>query len=137
MADLLADLPADYDPLPSARKLVRHRQSGDLGYLVKRSGKLMVRLDRPAQEILRKYSTDEWADEEQVLPLAKIHAARVAFEADKALCGALSMHKEARREWMKLPELERHRWMSVGPAAPLSRSALYRSVMAALAPYVR
>jgi hypothetical protein len=137
MADLLADLPADYDPLPSARKLVRHRQSGDLGYLVKRSGKLMVRLDRPAQEILRKYGTDEWADEEQVLPLAKIHAARVAFEADKALCGALSMHQHSRKEWMKLSEQERHRWMATGPVEPLSRTALYRAVMDVLKPYVR
>ena len=137
MADILANLPADYDPLPGSRKLVRHTLTGQLGYLVKRSGKLMVREDRPQQEILRKYSPEEWVDEEQVLPLAKIHAARVAFEADKALCSALSMHQHARKEWMKLSEQERHRWMATGPVEPLSRSALYRSVMAALAPYVR
>lgn len=137
MADLLADLPADYDPKPSQRKLVRDKQSGDLGYLVKRSGKLMVRLDRPAQEILRPYSEHGWQDEEQLLPLSQLAVARVAFEADRALCASLSMHEHAKKSWQRLTDSERHRWLDKGPVAPLERSTLYRAITSALKEYTR
>lgn len=137
MADLLADLPADYEPKVGARKLVRDKLTGDLGYLVKRSGKLMVRLDRPNQEILKRYSEDGWQDEETQRPLAPIHAAKVAFEADRALCAALSMHEHAKKDWSKLSDGERHKWLSQGPVAPLERTALYRAVMDILKPFTR
>lgn len=135
MSDL-AERPADWDPKEVERELVRHRVTGDLGYLVKRSGKVMVRLDRPAQEILRKHDAD-WIEEERQLPLAQIHVARVAFEADRALCAALSMHEHARKTWNQLSDPERHAWIAKGPVAPIERRALYRHVREALEPFTR
>lgn len=137
MKPALADLPADYEPKPSSRKLVRSKATGDLGYLVKRSGKLMVKLDRPAQEILRPYSEAEWLDEDAQLPLSKHAVASVQFEADRTLCKALGMHDHARKTWDRLTDTERQKWMSVGPAAPTERTALYRKVKEALEPFTR
>lgn len=133
----LASLPADWDPKPAARKLVRNKQTGDLGYLVKRSGKIVVRLDRPNQEILRPYSVGEWQDEDTQRPLATIHVARVAFEADRALLAVLGDHSRASKTWTQLTDSERVRWLNGGPTDRTERSAVYRAILGALEPFTR
>src|SRR6476646_6409785 len=129
---------ADWDPpSPAHRELYRSAQTGELGYLVRRGGLSMMRLDNPRQEVLRRYAPGEWLAEVVQRPLAAIHAARVAFEADRALCRELGLHAHAKREWGKLRDGERQMYMTNGPRTPPARVALYASVMAAMAHFVR
>lgn len=129
---------ADWDPAtPAARQLVRSAQTGELGYLVRRGGASMVRLDNPRQEVLRRYTPGDWLPEDTQRPLAPLHAARIAFEADKALCRELGMRAHSMRDWAKLRDGERHLFTTTGPKSPPSRVVLYGAIMSAMKEFVR
>lgn len=129
---------ADWDPpSPAARQLVRSAQTGELGYLVRRGGASMVKLDNPNQEILRRYTPADWLAEDTQRPLALIHVARYAFEADKLLCRDLGMVQHSLRSWDKLREGERQMFLKEGPKKPPARAVLYRSIMTAMKEFVR
>jgi hypothetical protein len=132
-----ADLEPDWDPDKKARVYLRHAQSGELGWLVRRAGKSVVRLDRPNQEVTRRYVQSEWLAEETQRPLAPIHAARIAFEADRALCREVGLPLHAKREWGSLRDGERQLFIKAGPKDPPARAQLYAAIMGAMAPYVR
>lgn len=103
------------DPKPSERSYVRHAQNGELGYLVEREGRQTVKLDNAGQEILRPYVPGDWVPEtvrRQLMPMA---VARVAFEADKALCRELGLHQLAIRSWDKLKDGQRQDFAARGP----------------------
>lgn len=127
----------DWDPAPLARHLLRNAQTGELGWLVRRNGATCVKLDNPRQDVTRRYVESEWTPEVVQRPLAPIHAAMVAFEADKSLCKQLGLHAHAKRSWDKLRDGERQLFMTNGPKAPPARAALYASVMAAMSHFVR
>lgn len=128
----------NWDPAtPAARQLVRSAQTGELGYLVRRGGASMVRLDNPNQEVLRRYTQADWLPEDTQRPLAPLHAARIAFEADKALCRELGMRAHSMRDWGKLRDGERQMFTTSGPKSPPARVTLYKSVMAAMKNFVR
>jgi hypothetical protein len=128
---------ADWDPRKEQREYVRNAQTGDLGWIVRRSGKPMVKLDRPNQEILRRYIPSEWVPEETQRPLAQIHAARVAFAADCELCRALGLPLHAKRKWAELSEGERAMFTKNGPEKPQARQVLFKSVMDGMSGFVR
>ena len=125
----------DYDPPKHERKYYRHGTTGDLGWLVLRDGKDWIRLDRGegADEHLRPFRRLDWIEEHEHREMSQAHIARVAFEADKALCMALGMHERGQLDWMKLSDEARIKWVDRGP--PMShalRRRLYDSVRFAL-----
>lgn len=118
----------DYDPPKDQRHYVRSTTTGELGWLVTRGGVSRVRLDRPAQEVLRPWHPNEWQAEQERRPLSRMHGARVAFAADRELCAQLGLGGLARREWGKVSELERQRFMTDGPTDRPERAALFKKV---------
>lgn len=118
---------ADWDPREDQRRWYRHGQTGDRGYLVRRGGKPMVRLDRPHQEILKRLD-ENFVEEDASRPLTPIHIARVCFEADKALCMGLGLMEPARADWSKLTDMQRQAWASKGPQKPSQRALLYAGI---------
>jgi hypothetical protein len=133
----MTEQPADWDPPAGGREHVRNTQTGELGWFVRRSGKQVVRLDRPNQEVTRRYVESEWVAEDVSRPLAPIHIARVAFAADCELCRALGLPLHAKREWGKLSEGERKMFIEKGPERPAARAALFKSIMAGVSGFVR
>lgn len=127
----------DWDPPKGARVFLRNAQTGELGWLARRGGKSVVKLDRANQEVTRRYVQSEWVAEETQRPLAPIHAARIAFEADRALCREIGLPLHAKREWGGLRDGERQLFMKAGPKGQPAREQLFAAVMGAMAPYVR
>ena len=119
-----------------ARSYYRHRQDGNLGYLVQRQGRLYVRLDRPGDPAERPFHDAEWIAEEEVRPLTRMQVARVAFEADKMLCISFGLHKEGRAEWMNLRDDDRIAFMQEGPKDP-KRSELWSVIIETLRPLTK
>ena len=120
----------------------RHRlNSGDLGKLIHRNGADFIELDRPGEN-LRPYRPSEWIPEKPPSILYPGAPARVAFEADKALCAALNMHLVARKEWLSMSEAARIAWTKNGPknAEPPNveiRVKMYETILALLEPLTR
>lgn len=130
-------LPAEFEPEEDQREWYRDRDSGDLGWLVRREGKSMIRLDRPMQEIIKPFRKNKWELEKQSRPMNKFQVTQVAFEADRKLCLVLGLHDKARREWLSLSDNQRIEWEREGPTSPLSRMTLYRAIKKALAPLTK
>lgn len=128
----------DYDPPAQAREWYRHVQDGQLGWKVVRGGKTYIKLDRVAQPIELHYREADWIEENEHRPLNKWQIAKVAFEADRALCVALGEVATSKREWIDLREESRQVWMANGPAGSSPeariRQGLFRKVMDELAP---
>lgn len=132
------ELPADWDPAKGFEELVRNARTGELGWLVRRSGQSMVRLDRPNQEILSRYVASDWLPEAPQRPLARAQLARVAFEADRELCRSLGAHAHALRTWQRMDDHARKVWTEKGPSEKSGpRVALYKAIMEGLEPYTR
>jgi hypothetical protein len=126
----------DTDPAPGARVYYRHTLTGDRGFHVMRGGKPHVRYDNPMMDRTVPFNPRDWqpetAAESQPLTIAAL--GRVAFEADRALCLALGLHRESRKEWLQMPESERVDFMMKGPAsAHPDRAKLFSLVMHGLA----
>ena len=118
----------DWDPKSEeARSWYHHYQTGERGYVVHRSGKKMIRLDRPLQEIVRKLD-DTWISEDATRPLTPAHIAKICFEADKALCHGLGLIDQSRADWAKLTDLQRSAWVTKGPVKPHQRALLFAGI---------
>ena len=128
------ELPANYTPKAGAESWYRHAQTGDRGYVVRRDGVQYIRLDRSAQEILRRLD-ESWIEEDATRPITPIHVARVCFEADKALCAALGIVDKSREDWVKLSDLQRQLWITQGPKKPHQRATLYATLKGHLEQY--
>lgn len=131
------------DPRPEDRIWYRHHREGTRGYLVTREGKRCIKLDRPQQssefsEVVQPFIEGNWIPERENRPCTRAGIARVAFEADKALCIAIGEHVLGRREWLNLKDEQRIDWMAghKKPPAELkgSRRELYIDVMKRLEP---
>jgi hypothetical protein len=132
---MTAEFDADnFDPPEYERMYFRHEKTGDLGYIVRRGGKDMIRMDRPNEELIRPMG-QSWLPEKEARKMNRSQVAQVAFEADKRLCLFLGDGERARREWASLSDRERIAWMNRGPKSPLPRLRLYRSIMTALKDY--
>jgi len=119
----------DWDPKPDERTYYRSREDGQRGYLVRRDGKDMIRLDRPMQEILEKLEGNpKWSLDAEVHPLNPHQAAKVAYQADQALAHVLGDYSN-KQEWIDLSDKERIRFMKDGPKAKGFRAKFYAGVM--------
>lgn len=128
----------NWDPPAPDREYFRHQGTGDRGYIVRRDGKTMIRLDRPMQEIL-KPKNDEWQADEYGSTVLREQVAMVAFAADRAACTLVGLHAESRVGWMELTDKQRNAFTVGGPpkdASPI-RVALYLSILAGLKPFTR
>jgi hypothetical protein len=129
----------DYDPPAHERAYYRDKDTGDLGYIVRRGGTDVIRLDRPFQEIVATFTSSSgqplprWVPEVALKRLNDHQVGKVAFEADKQLCFSLGLHEEARKEWMNLTDKERIRFLNKGPKGDPLRRDLYQAIRALLA----
>lgn len=129
--------PDDWDPKPFERQWFRNRDTGDLGFLCRRDGKDVIVYDRAhgtIGEMTRPISTD-WIPEPKKKLMSDAQVSKVAFEADRALCMALGLHEQAKKEWLNLHEKERIRWQKTGPSEPPPRVELYQKIHEALGRY--
>lgn len=122
----------NWDPKPSERIYYRSARDGNLGYLVTRDGVDKIRLDRPMEEIVLPFRESEWLQEHEYRPFALSQIAALAFEADKFLCRLLGLHKEAKREWLSLKDLERADWIQNGPDDAGLRRELFAAIYGVL-----
>lgn len=129
--------PDNWDPTEAQRRYYRSTQTGDLGYVVMREGKERIRLHRGSQEIIKVFDEGEWAEERDFRPFSKHQVDRVCFEADKALCGMLNLHKESKRDWLNLRDAERIEWGKIGPGPGSLRSDLYVAIQSVLRKHSR
>jgi hypothetical protein len=114
---------------PPTKRFYRRRSDGQLGYMVERHGREMIKLDRKHDEV-EPFSTAKWEPVSADRPISKAQVARIAFDADRALCKMLALHGEARKEWIGLSEQERIAWVSNGPPAePPMRQEFYKLIV--------
>lgn len=126
----------DWEPEQSDRVYYRSRQDGQRGYMVRRNGKDVIRLDRPMEEIIKPFN-ESWTPDNQVYPLNEHQVARVAFVADRALCGAMGKHDLSRQDWLSLHEKARLKWMKDGPNSGDVRDDLFDAIMGTLGAMTR
>lgn len=126
---------SEEDPAPDERVYYRHTHSGDRGYIVKRGGRDVIRLDRANEEIIKPLEPTVWRLEREHRPLTNMALAQIAYRADSELCFHLGEHDPNRKEWKSMYERERIKWMRQGPPPdPKIRQVLWRRVMETLAP---
>jgi hypothetical protein len=129
-----ADTGTFFEEEGDGKRWVRHRITGQAGWIVEMKGKKYVHPDRPAGVNLLPYREGEWLDEDERRPLTRYQIASVAYEADKALCAALGLPGEHQgyRPWVSLTGDERQRWRDTGPEGPKAqgpRQHLWRTIM--------
>lgn len=121
------------------KQWVRSRTTGDLGYLIKDpSGVLKVRRDSPNDPSEFLYTEEGWDLERPPRRLQQQQIAKVAFEADRAVCQMLGLYMEARIDWAKLLPGERLAWAQRGPKGKpheAIRMSVWEATMASLMPY--
>jgi hypothetical protein len=134
-----ADVSGHFDPTEGEKTFFRHRETGNLGWRVVRDGVEFVRLDRPMEEILfpllrHKDGTPIlWAEEDRPRLLGPGQAARISFEAYKALCAVTGKPTRAAAEWISMSEQARIDYSQKGPrnGTPLEMQ-LHRAIMGVL-----
>lgn len=134
MSDPFSDQSDEWDPLPHERIYYTHVLSGDLGWLVRREGKDVIKLDRPGLDEVRPFSASDWNLRHEVRPMAPGQVAKVMFEAHKALMLALAIHDKSKVEWADLSPEKRRAWIERGPTKPPIAAALYAAIKRTLAP---
>lgn len=114
----------------------RNRMDGQRGKLLRKEGKVYVKLDRPNQEILVPYYEGEWMPEQETRKLNWFHTAKISFAADRELCKALGLHDRAGVEWESLREEDRQLWAERGPNTDPKtlRMRVFQAIMAELEP---
>ena len=122
----------DWTPAPSERTYYRSRQDGQRGYMVRREGKDMIRLDREMEEILHPMDPNTWKVDQQVHPINAYQLAQVAFEADRMLCRVTGRTLEGKKEWLSLKEQERVAWLQNGPDTGDIRDDLHDAIVGTL-----
>lgn len=130
------ELPRNYEPEPGKRLFVRDSRTGDLGWMVRRGGVDMVRLDRPNHEVLKPYHPASWEPQVEVKRASHAQLVMVAYEADRALLRMMGEFGKARTEFRDLTEKQRLAWIEDGPQEPTIRRILYRSIIDVLSEHM-
>lgn len=125
------------DPAPDERFFYRHVTTGDVGYLVRRGGKPVIKFDRPHEEILRAFNKNEWIEDREFRPLNQSQLGQVCFEADKMFCRAMGLAELSRREWLNLSDDARIKWINEGPTKDARRHGLWSVMMTYLKAFSR
>lgn len=134
--------PTIIDTPAAERRYFRHTTNGDRAYLVEDTeGRQFMRLDRPVGGYSRTGAADmpytestqsKWAEDRERRPVTEFQFARVAFEADKALCIARGDHEAGRRTWLGLKDHQRRLWKNRGPTTDPVRAELWQAIMGVL-----
>lgn len=98
-------------PLPKLGTYLRHERTGDLARVVEHEGKMAIKPDLPGSPVYYPMSrAHEFIVEEQPRKLPPGSWARVAFEADRALC---DIHPEFKRqvEWNSVHPQTKAAWI--------------------------
>jgi len=119
-----------WDPKPDERKYYRRSYDGQRGYLVRRSGKDCVRLDRPMEELISPLD-GAWVLDAKLHVMSPHAAAKIAYIADQALCRATGEYG-SKKEWIDLGDKERIRFMKDGPDVGGFRDEFYKGIMGLL-----
>lgn len=91
---------------------VKSTSDGQIGYVVKTSSGLAIRLDRKANTIVP-YDLHRWVEMDEV-SVTNMQMARVAYDADRALRQVQGEYKVP--EWICLGESAKIDFMNKGPA---------------------
>lgn len=126
----------NWDPEPGKEEWYRDCVTADRGYLVRRNGVEMIKLDRPADNIVRPLSGHRWTIDKDVRPLSKHNVAQVAFVADRLLARFLGDHAD-KRDWHELKQRERIEFMDKGPQDIRLRNLLFEDIMARCEPVTK
>lgn len=126
----------DVDPTLDERRYVRHRRTGERGYLVVRGGVERVRLDRPQETTLPR--TDDWDDDMDVTRLTLQQVARVAYAADMELLRALG-HYQPETAWLSLVPKVRIALVEKGPSGAdvAIRKLVWEAIWSVLRPLAK
>lgn len=115
---------------PPKVRWYRRRSDGQLGFMVDRHGREMIKHDRTAQDVVEPYDSNRWDPVSTDRPVNRAQVARIAFAADQQLCRMLALHGEARKEWASLSDKDRIAWVAGGPPAdPPLRRELYLAIV--------
>jgi hypothetical protein len=99
------------EPVPKIGTYLRHELTGDLVRIVEHEGKMMIKPDLPGSPVYYPMTRlHEFIVQEQPKRLPPGSWARVAFEADRALC---EVHPEFKRqpEWISLHPVAKAAWI--------------------------
>lgn len=99
------------NPPPKIGTYLRHARTGDLARVVQHEGQMMIKPDLPGSPVYYPITRHvEFNVEENPKKLPPGSWARVAYEADRALC---EMHPELKRqaEWNSLHPLIKAQWI--------------------------
>lgn len=127
------DLQSKYPKCPKPGTYLRHKQTGDLAQVIERDGDWVIKPDIPGSPVFypatQAYLYNIEAKPKKMPPGS---FARVAYEADKALC---NIHTELKKqkEWIDLKANDRAAWIEgrVKLDHP-TRLELYISIMKVL-----
>ncbi len=98
-------------PPPKIGTYLRHGRTGDLARVVEHEGKMAIKPDLPGSPVYYPISRfHEFNIEEQPKKLPPGSWARVAYEADRALC---EIHPEFKRQkdWNSVHPVEKAAWI--------------------------
>ena len=127
---------SDFEPRPYEREYYIRKTDGQRGWLVKDTGKEMIRLDRGEQNrLLVPFTKNMWKPMGHSGVATLTRMAKVAFEADKELQVILGRPMSERREWASLRPQERAAWSDVPTFNNPIRDGLYRAIMEHLSKY--
>lgn len=124
-----------FEPDLEARIMMQMGQNGELGYIVMHHGELKVRRNLVNELLLTPWSESNgggWRELDTQFLLGPGQACRVAFEADRALLGALARYEESRIVWDQLNDRERMMFIKNGPKDHSLRILLYKRIMEVL-----
>ncbi len=123
----------DWNPEPGEETWYRHFQTADRGFLCKRAGRDMIRLDRPNDPTaIQPFDAQRWIVDREHRPLTAMACAQIAQNADQQLCRALGLYDKAGKDWLSMHEKTRIAWMHQGPKNPPIRRKLYLAIRAVL-----
>jgi len=130
-----ARTPDNWDPDPGQRIYVQSTTTGNMGWIVRRGGRDMIKLDRPAQDIVVEYN-GSWSQVVEHRRATHSQIVQVAFEADKALLKLLGEYGKAKKDFRDLTEKQLVAWIEEGPSQPPIRAVLYRTIVDLLAEHM-
>jgi hypothetical protein len=106
--------------------------------MVHRNGVPMIRLDRPGEEIIRRFDPAKWNIETDVRPFTRVQVAQICKEMDRKLCYFLGKTRLANQEWLDMSEEVRVRWIKGdGPKKPEIRQTCFNLIYEALKGHVK
>jgi len=124
------EVPKNCPPIGTA---LRNKNTGDLAYVVIHEGRVVIKPDIPGSPVY--YPATQaynWNIELKPKKLPPGSFARVAYEADRALC---EIHPEMKKqpEWLSLPAQKKAAWIEARVAFDnVLRQELYNAIIKTL-----